>query len=200
MIEENSTDLESAIAEVTRACNGVAKNTKGYNYTYADLSSVMKTIKPHLEVNFLTINQIPTLVDQRDVLETRIYHQPSRKWTAFITPIIYGKKDDPQAYGSGVTYARRYAILSFFGLIPGDDDGDSAVHRPHHKQAEQKFDRNNPAHIDKLSERLTGLGLDLASDKGAKILEQSMRILHNSGVDKIPAYLNAVSKQLKGDK
>jgi hypothetical protein len=35
-------------------------------------------------------------------------------------------KEDAQAFGSGLTYARRYALMSAFGLAPEDDDGELA--------------------------------------------------------------------------
>ncbi len=35
-------------------------------------------------------------------------------------------KQDPQGYGSALTYARRYSLLAATGLAPEDDDGNSA--------------------------------------------------------------------------
>jgi hypothetical protein len=38
-------------------------------------------------------------------------------------------KQDPQGYGSALTYARRYSLLAATGLAPEDDDGNSASRR-----------------------------------------------------------------------
>jgi hypothetical protein len=46
-------------------------------------------------------------------------------------PIYTAKKNDPQALGSAITYARRYGLAAICGLAPSDedDDGESAVDR-----------------------------------------------------------------------
>ena len=42
------------------------------------------------------------------------------------TEILFGKKDDAQAQGSGITYARRYGMQSFLNVGADDDDGNIA--------------------------------------------------------------------------
>jgi hypothetical protein len=46
-------------------------------------------------------------------------------------PIICAKPNDPQAFGSAVTYARRYSAAAICGLAPSDedDDGEGAMVR-----------------------------------------------------------------------
>ncbi len=39
-------------------------------------------------------------------------------------------KQDPQGYGSALTYARRYALMSACGIAPEDDDGNAASRKP----------------------------------------------------------------------
>jgi hypothetical protein len=36
-------------------------------------------------------------------------------------------KQDPQGYGSALTYARRYSLMTACGIAPEDDDGNAAV-------------------------------------------------------------------------
>jgi len=38
-------------------------------------------------------------------------------------------KQDPQGYGSALTYARRYSLMAACGIAPEDDDGNSASRR-----------------------------------------------------------------------
>jgi hypothetical protein len=46
------------------------------------------------------------------------------------------KDAGPQAIGSAITYGRRYALSSFAGIAPEDDDGNAATHsEPPKKQA-----------------------------------------------------------------
>ena len=42
----------------------------------------------------------------------------------FMTPA----KQDPQGDGSALTYARRYAIMTYLGIAAEDDDGNIATH------------------------------------------------------------------------
>jgi len=51
-----------------------------------------------------------------EVMECGLLHVPAAK-------------QDPQGYGSALTYARRYSLLAATGLAPEDDDGNSASRR-----------------------------------------------------------------------
>jgi hypothetical protein len=48
-----------------------------------------------------------------EMLECGILHVPA-------------SKQDPQGYGSALTYARRYSLMAACGIAPEDDDGNSA--------------------------------------------------------------------------
>ena len=39
-------------------------------------------------------------------------------------------KNDPQGYGSALTYARRYSLMAACGIAPEDDDGNAASRKP----------------------------------------------------------------------
>jgi hypothetical protein len=55
---------------------------------------------------------------------------------------VKGVKADPQAEGSALTYARRYALMAMVGIAPEDDDGNAAskpAPRPA-KKAQPVFD------------------------------------------------------------
>jgi hypothetical protein len=39
-------------------------------------------------------------------------------------------KNDPQGYGSALTYARRYSLMAACGIAPEDDDGNAATKKP----------------------------------------------------------------------
>jgi hypothetical protein len=46
---------------------------------------------------------------------------------------VPASKQDAQGYGSALTYARRYSLMTAFGICPEDDDGNLA--KPAPKQA-----------------------------------------------------------------
>ena len=51
-------------------------------------------------------------------------------------------KNDPQGYGSALTYARRYSLMASCGIAPEDDDGNAASRQPitKPKQEQKAFD------------------------------------------------------------
>jgi hypothetical protein len=61
------------------------------------------------------------------VLKTILAHS-SGEWVKSITPILT-KDNSPQAQGSGITYARRYALAAIVGLAQVDDDAEAAQGR-----------------------------------------------------------------------
>lgn len=93
-------------------------------YRYANLEAYLDAIRYALRKHGLDLVQAPG----PEVLTTRLSHAPSGQWVEFETPIVreQGGKNPAQAYGSGVSYARRYAIGALFGLVQTDDDGEGA--------------------------------------------------------------------------
>ena len=43
---------------------------------------------------------------------------------------VPASKQDPQGYGSALTYARRYSLMAACGIAPEDDDGNAASRKP----------------------------------------------------------------------
>jgi len=60
-------------------------------------------------------------------VETRLLHS-SGQWMGDTITVPVGKPD-AQGVGSALTYARRYALASFAGVAPEDDDGNGAVQK-----------------------------------------------------------------------
>ena len=87
---------------------------------YATLESVMDTIEnPLIEVGIGYI-QIPT----ESGLKTVIYDLEGKETIEGF--ISYVGANDMQKLGSAITYARRYALVTMFGLEQTDDDGNYA--------------------------------------------------------------------------
>lgn len=108
------------------------KDKKGYGYKYADLAQCLKILRPLLLKNGLAITQIPGFVEDRISLETVIMHE-SGEWISgtMEIPVTVGKGMIPaQACGSTISYARRYALISIFGISAEDDDLSSIAAAP----------------------------------------------------------------------
>ncbi len=101
----------------------------GYNphfkSKYADLTSVLEACRVPLANQGLCIMQTTDIRSEgRLVLITRMYHV-SGQWRQCIYP-VKPVKEDPQGYGTAMTYARRYSIATIAGVAIEDDDGNNA--------------------------------------------------------------------------
>lgn len=91
---------------------------------YSDLASVWDAVRAPLSKNGLCVSQMPT----GDMLVTVLAHK-SGQYIASTMPVKTGRNDarnDAQAYGSALTYARRYALSAIVGIAQDDDDGEEA--------------------------------------------------------------------------
>jgi hypothetical protein len=99
----------------------VHKNRKGHNYKYADLETIFDAIKKALFDEDLILIQQGEVIGEMDYIRTVIVSSSGEEIDFGVTP-IKSVKPDSQAFGSGLTYARRYAIGMALGLTPEDDD------------------------------------------------------------------------------
>jgi hypothetical protein len=115
---------------------GAVKDSKNpfFKSSYADLGAVVKAIKEPFADNGLSYSQFPLFVDGKVGVETILMHI-SGEWMSgeIVLPMT---KQDPQAAGSAITYARRYALQAIAGIPAEDDDGNHAS-KPAAKQADK---------------------------------------------------------------
>jgi len=117
-------NLTKALFDFQGKVNAVKKTAKNgqFQSLYADLSSILITINPVCQELGLLITQHP----HDEVLVTTIYHVESGEWMQSEQLLRMRDANNPQQYGSALTYARRYALASIFNLNQEDDDGNSA--------------------------------------------------------------------------
>ncbi len=126
--------LANALAKAQSEMGGAVKDSSNpfFKSKYADLGSVVKAIKEPFGNNGLTYAQLPCSGDNSlgvfcVGVATRLMHV-SGEWLEgeFLLPLV---KQDPQAAGAAITYARRYALMSVAGIPAADDDAESAMFR-----------------------------------------------------------------------
>lgn len=126
---ESIENIAKAFCEAQAEIGGAVKSAENpfFSSSYANLESVIKTLKPTLIKYGLSFIQLPHSDDRGVGVLTRILHS-SGEWFehSFTLPLA---KADPQAAGSAITYARRYALQSAFGIPSVDDDGEAAMFR-----------------------------------------------------------------------
>ena len=93
---------------------------------YADLNSIREAVIPVLNSNGISVLQPIVHTDGKNFVKTILLHE-SGELMESLTEIVYNKINDAQAQGSGISYARRYALQSFVCVGADDDDGQRAV-------------------------------------------------------------------------
>lgn len=136
-------NIIKAIANFQQDCPVILKDTSGYGYKYADLTQIDSVIKPLLAKHGLVIVQ-PL---NGNTITTTIYHIESGEAIESICNVPFesikyveknGKTiilgfegmNTAQAYGSLITYFRRYTISSLLGLITDKDTDGTGVMQP----------------------------------------------------------------------
>lgn len=94
---------------------------------YATLNSVFKACRDALLSQGIWVTQYPVPAEQNHIgLVTKLVHAESGQWQSSLM-VMPLPKNDPQGYGSAMTYARRYGITALVGIVvENDDDGETA--------------------------------------------------------------------------
>lgn len=136
---EDIGELAKALCEFQGALEGVSKDKEvevrtesggTYRFWYADLASVWAAVRPLLKKCGLSVVQVPSRPGGGAVdVVTQLAHT-SGQWLRGRTsvPVLKDKRGvvSPQAVGSAITYAKRYALVAFLGIPTEDDDGRKA--------------------------------------------------------------------------
>lgn len=98
-----------------------------YNSRFASLKAHLEAIKHVANENGLLLVQEPVVLDDgAPGLRTRVIHADTFEFMESTMALVLAK-NDPQAQGSAITYARRYALAAIFGLVGEDDDDGHAA-------------------------------------------------------------------------
>lgn len=125
---ESIKNLASAMVKAQAEMQGAKKTSDNpfFKSSYADLSAVMEATKGALHNHGLSIVQFPLAADEMCGTETVVLHE-SGEWMSQEC-LLACAKQDPQAYGSAITYSRRYGWQSVCGIPSEDDDANTATH------------------------------------------------------------------------
>jgi hypothetical protein len=126
----------AALVKAQRAFGPALKDrtNPAFKSKYADLGSCIDAVQDALNSNGIALVQ-STREDSTGVtVETLFLHESGESFAS--GPLhVPASKQDPQGYGSALTYARRYSLMAACGIAPEDDDGNAAsnpgaAHRP----------------------------------------------------------------------
>jgi len=128
-MEAKTLNIYERLSMVRAMVGAVKKTAKNpfFKSSYADLNGVMDSLAPALvECNLIYV-QYANRHDGVDVLTTEIVNvsNPEEKIISHTHLVI--PSADMQKFGGAITYARRYSLISMFGLEAIDDDGNVAA-------------------------------------------------------------------------
>jgi hypothetical protein len=117
--------LGQAIASVGTVAKTAEVKTGKYDYKHATLNDVLDVVQEALTAQGLTLAMPLNTRDELVFVDILIIEIATGNYLHFPglgTPV----NRDPQANGSAITYAKRYALVSMFSLHVEDDDGQQA--------------------------------------------------------------------------
>jgi hypothetical protein len=124
-------NIATALVKAQKAFGPALKThtNPAFKSKYADLSACIEAVMDALNDNGIAMVQ-QTREDATGVtVETVFVHESGE--TLSSGPLhVPAAKQDPQGYGSALTYARRYSLMAACGIAPEDDDGNAASRRP----------------------------------------------------------------------
>lgn len=92
---------------------------------YADLAACVEAVVEALNNNGIFLMQPTHDCDNGVIVETLFIHESGEQISSGKLHVP-ASKHDAQGYGSALTYARRYSLMTACGMAPEDDDANAA--------------------------------------------------------------------------
>ena len=120
-------NISSALVKAQKAFSPALKTSTNPHFKskYADLSACVEAVIDALNNNGIALIQKCHESDNGVTVETVFVHESGEMLEAGKLHVP-ASKQDPQGYGSALTYARRYTLMAACGIAPEDDDGNAA--------------------------------------------------------------------------
>jgi hypothetical protein len=125
---ESNTKIYAAFVKAQRGFAPALKTSTNPHFKsrYADLAACVEAVLDSLNANGIGLVQKTHQDDTGVTVETCFIHESGESMSGG-TLHVPAAKNDPQGYGSALSYARRYSLMAACGIAPEDDDGNAAV-------------------------------------------------------------------------
>ena len=119
--------IASALVKAQKAFGPALKTSSNPHFKsrYADLAACVEAVVDSLNDNGIALIQQTHECEDGVTVETVFVHESGETFSAGRLHVPAAKQD-PQGYGSALTYARRYSLMAACGIAPEDDDGNAA--------------------------------------------------------------------------
>jgi len=130
---------------------------------YADLAHCLEAVNEALLNNGIAVYQETSEDDRGVTVETVFLHESGEVLRGGKLHVP-ASKQDPQGYGSALTYARRYSLQAATGIAPEDDDGNAASRKPApvitpNQGAREKVSPDDLPYLEELAAEVTDICL-----------------------------------------
>jgi hypothetical protein len=123
--------IATALVKAQKAFGPALKSSTNPHFRsrYADLSACVEAVIEGLNDAGIALIQ-RTSEDHVGVTVETVFVHESGEMLECGKLHVPASKQDPQGYGSALTYARRYSLMAACGIAPEDDDGNAASRKP----------------------------------------------------------------------
>jgi len=120
-------NIASALVKAQRGFAPALKTSTNPHFRskYVDLAGCVEAVVDSLNAAGIALIQRTSQDDTGVTVETVFVHESGEMLECGKLPVPAAKQD-PQGYGSALTYARRYSLMAACGIAPEDDDGNAA--------------------------------------------------------------------------
>lgn len=132
----NRPKISAAFVKAQRDFSPAIKNSVNPHFKkkYADLAACVNAVIDALNDNGIALIQRNHYCDGGVIVETVFLHESGESISAGQLHVA-ADRANAQGYGSALTYARRFALMSACGIAPEDDDGNAASESVNAEQA-----------------------------------------------------------------
>ena len=119
--------IATALVKAQKAFGPALKTSTNPHFKskYADLAACVEAVIDALNDNGIALIQQSHDCADGVIIETLFIHESGETLSGGKLHVP-ASKQDPQGYGSALTYARRYSLMAACGIAPEDDDGNAA--------------------------------------------------------------------------
>jgi hypothetical protein len=176
-----SAKISLALVKAQKEFAPALKSTKNefFKSKYADLAACVEAVIDALNNHGIYLLQKSHDSDNGVKVETVLIHESGESISGGILHVP-AAKNDPQGYGSALTYARRYSLMATCGIAPEDDDGNAATNavKAQPKKEEPKLDEKLIKDSESVLEVAASFGTDTLKKAWADLTPELRKALN----------------------
>jgi hypothetical protein len=151
---------------------------------YADLAVCIEAVIDALHANGIALVQHTDQSDKGVIVSTVFLHESGEHMeTGSI--FVPAAQNSPQAFGSALTYARRYSLMTSCGIAPEDDDGNAASKTTPARKPDVKAEPDVDYWTTKFGEQEQSISTtfgsalnEIATQLGGELAEEAPQCIH----------------------